>query len=441
MTHPKQSFQLDIPKNWDLIPLRYVVNGIEAGNRDASFEPTPEDSGVLSIGGEHFDNKGEWQLESPRYIPTAMYEDLQQGKIINGDTLLVKDGATIGKAAYVNSVPEGQAAVNSHVYVLKPSSRLHDKLLAYNLWSSWCQSQIKSLTRGSAQAGLPSSFSGEVLIPVPPTDDQVEIVEFLDESMQHIDALIEKKNELMGLLDEKRQVIIHRAVIAGFDGDRSLVDTELPWPNQIPSSWSLKPLRAVVDRRNEMNSPIEETRILSVVRGKGVIRYEDRGASGNKATDDLEKYQIVQDGDIVANRLNLLIGSSGIAHERGICSPEYIVLNPNEEEIHPKYISYIFVDNSFLKWLARHGKGIQDLRERVYYKDLRSEQIPVPPRKEQEKIVNRLEQELEHIDDLTDSLSSSIELLSEKREALITNAVTGQLAIDERKPEIKVSTS
>ena len=85
------------------------------------------------------------------------------------------------------------------------------------------------------------------------------------------------------------------------------------WADTLPNNWRLLPVRAVLKERKEKNSDLELNNILSVVKGIGVIRYEDKGNVGNKSSDRPEAYKIVRAQDLVLNSMNLSIGSVGIA--------------------------------------------------------------------------------------------------------------------------------
>jgi type I restriction enzyme S subunit len=148
---------------------------------------------VPSIGGEHVGNDGQPRLGTLRFIPRSYYESLTQGRICRGDILVVKDGATTGKTAFVGAdFPIDEAAVNEHVFIVRVDPGvLHPRFAFYWLFSSEGKKQVLSDFRGSAQGGITRNFVQLVKLPLPPLSEQRRIVEILDQA----DTLRRKRAE------------------------------------------------------------------------------------------------------------------------------------------------------------------------------------------------------------------------------------------------------
>ncbi|MCP1675657.1 hypothetical protein J2T57_002807 [Natronocella acetinitrilica] len=111
-------------------------------------------------------------------------------------------------------------------------------------------------------------------------------------------------------------------------------DSGVLWLGQVPAHWRVVPTRAFVeesDRRNDEGG----REYLSLVAGRGVIPYADKGDVGNKKPDDLSKCKVVESGDLVLNSMNYGIGSFGISQYTGVCSPVYIILRARPEVSFP----------------------------------------------------------------------------------------------------------
>src|SRR5574344_1654237 len=89
------------------------------------------------------------------------------------------------------------------------------------------------------------------------------------------------------------------------------------WLGEIPSHWEVKRLKACFTERNERYSRNESLGILSVMKGIGVIPYEDKGNVGNNAKEDKTQYKVARKGDLVINSMNVIIGSLGITPKDG----------------------------------------------------------------------------------------------------------------------------
>ena len=126
----------EIPKDWKIGILRDVVKSLESGNRPKGGKLQHDPNGVLSIGGENITWEGELILNDCLRFNEDFYKTLKKGKIECDDILLVKDGATIGKLAYIKEIPEGKAMVNEHVFLIKTDERKYNpKFLFYYLFS------------------------------------------------------------------------------------------------------------------------------------------------------------------------------------------------------------------------------------------------------------------------------------------------------------------
>jgi len=161
----------------------------------------------------------------------------------------------------------------------------------------------------------------------------------------------------------------------------------------------------------------------------GVIRYEDKGDIGNKKPDDLTKCKIVKKGQLVINSMNYGIGSYGMSPFDGVCSSVYIILEP-KENILKRYALRIFENTPFQKHLATFGNGILEHRAAIKWDDIKGQAIPLPCKDEQRNILKFLDHQTARIDDLIEKQQQLIELLKEKRQAVISHAVTKGLIPD-----------
>jgi len=200
--------------------------------------------------------------------------------------------------------------------------------------------------------------------------------------------------------------------------------TMVDWMGEVPAGWDIKPCRAVVQNMEEKNEGALDQNYLSLMANVGVILYEDKGDVGNKKPDDLSKCKIVKKGNLVINSMNYSIGSYGMSEYDGVCSPVYIVLDPDENVVHRRFALRIFENSPFQKYLATFGNGILAHRAAIGWDDIKGAYIPVPSKNEQLSILNFLDHETAKIDTLIDKQQQLIKLLKEKRQAVISHAVT-----------------
>ncbi|WP_156189598.1 restriction endonuclease subunit S [Acinetobacter indicus] len=214
-------------------------------------------------------------------------------------------------------------------------------------------------------------------------------------------------------------------------------DSGVEWLGEIPSHWDLQRLKVILNERNEKNDPIKSTNILSLTMHQGVIPYSEKeGSGGNKPKEDLTAYKLVYENDIVLNSMNVIVGSVGISRYFGIASLVYYMLYPrNLNQTNIRFYNYIFQAKSFQENLGRLGTGIlikksessgklNTIRMKISMEDLNNEILTIPSVEEQTQIANFLDHETAKIDHLIEKQQQLIELLKEKRQAVISHAVT-----------------
>lgn len=197
----------------------------------------------------------------------------------------------------------------------------------------------------------------------------------------------------------------------------------IEWIGNVPDGWRLERLQWHLDEIKESNSPIKTKQILSLTNKLGVIPYEEKGDQGNKSKENLEDYKVAYPDTIVANAMNILIGSVGICNFFGCVSPVYYVFKPKEGE-NINYINYVFQTPEFQKELRRYANGILEIRLRLSSSDILKRTIAIPDLSTQKHIVDTLNKKITQIDSLIGIEEKQVENLIKYKTAIITKAVT-----------------
>lgn len=187
---------------------------IESGKRPKGGST---EIGVPSLGGEQLLPNGEINWEKLRFIPEEFFDNMKKGKVKLGDVLMVKDGATTGKVAYVKDLPFEKVAVNEHVFILRSldRNRLLNKYLFYVLFSEIGQRQIRDLFHGAAQGGITQSNVKEIFIPLPPLNEQERITLYLDKIRETIESIKKLQLRTEEELEKLVQAILDRVFKGG----------------------------------------------------------------------------------------------------------------------------------------------------------------------------------------------------------------------------------
>lgn len=218
--------------------------------------------------------------------------------------------------------------------------------------------------------------------------------------------------------------------------EKEMKDTGIEWVGLIPKNWYIRPLYACLDEINKKNSPIVTMNILSLTNTDGVIPYSERGNQGNKSKENLEDYKVVYPNTIVANSMNILIGSVGLSKYEGCVSPVYYVYSA-KSQIDIRYMNYLFQTEPFQKRLRQFANGILEIRLRVSSHDILHQKVAVPDYDEQQVIADYLDETCSQINEIIEEVKASIDEYKELKQAVIFEAVTKGL---DKNVEMKEST-
>ncbi|EOC5726921.1 restriction endonuclease subunit S [Cronobacter turicensis] len=208
-------------------------------------------------------------------------------------------------------------------------------------------------------------------------------------------------------------------------------DSGVEWLGDIPGHWKTISISRLFSRVKRTGYTDKE--LLSVYRDYGVIPKSSRDDNNNKPSEDLSPYQLVQPNDLVMNKMKAWQGSIAISEYEGIVSPAYFVYQPNSylfELAHPKYVHYLLRNPIYVTQYLSRSKGIRVNQWDLDPDEFRNIELLLPSKVEQEKIYNFLDHETAKIDNLIEKQQQLIELLKEKRHAVISHAVTKGLNPD-----------
>lgn len=215
----------------------------------------------------------------------------------------------------------------------------------------------------------------------------------------------------------------------------SIKENQNNWLNNLSNKWKSEKIRNIFEERVEKNNQNNED-FLSILKDVGVVKYSEKGNSGNKTSDKIENYKMVYKGDIVINPMNVTIGSAGCSNYNGCLSSVYIVLKP-KKKINTDYYHYIFLNKEFQKHLKKISSGLMEIRESIDKVDFFSEKIPFPPLEDQNLIAEYLKKKIKKIDLLIKKITKKTELYKDKFnssiEKLITKGLQGNVKFKDSK--------
>jgi type I restriction enzyme, S subunit len=417
--YAKNSYSLDTPIKRLKFALSYERQNIHL----------EQDEQVTFCRMESIGEQGEFDTSE-----TRTFEDVSSGytRFFEGDVLVAKITPCFenGKGAIAQSLEKGIGFGTTELYVLTPGTKLAAKYLYYITVSSLFRGLGEAAMTGAAgQKRVPDDFISDFPMWLPPLETQHKIVDYLDAEIQQIDALIQEKEHMLKLLEEKRAALVSSAVTKGLNPNAPMKDSGLEWLGEVPAHWNVWRAKRLFSESDERTETGEET-LLSLRMKIGLVPHNDVSEKLIK-DDEIIGYKITRVGQIVVNRMRASIGLIAVTPQTGLVSPDYAVFQPILD-LEPDYFTQLFktrllgsVFRSLSKGLGTGSSGFL----RIYSDDFLALQIPVPPINEQREILLYLSSEEEKTNQFEVSLQKSIELLTERRSALITAAVTGQLEI------------
>ena len=301
-----------------------------------------------------------------------------------------------------------------------PGEKVNSLFLYYYLLSK----DFGVLYNGSAVPQINNGDIEPLLFPLPPLSEQRSIVSFLDAKCGMIDEWVTKKQKEVEHLQELKQRVIADAVTRGLNPHVKMKATNIPWLKEIPEHWEMRKMKYLFDERSEKNHPDEP--MLSATQSEGVIlqsKYQGRVVVVNTGFEGLK---LVKVGDFVIH-LRSFQGGIEYAHDRGIISSAYTILNPK----YPEYSAYykrLFKSSSFIDLLKICVTGIRE-GQNINYSKLKQFSIPVPPLSEQRSIVSYLDAKCSKIDKLIANITKEIDCIKEYKQRLISDVVTGQIKV------------
>ena len=276
-----------------------------------------------------------------------------------------------------------------------------------------------------------------MMFPVPPLSEQYEIAKFLNYETAKIDALIAKQQQLIALLQEKRQAVISHAVTKGLNPAAPLRDSGVEWLGMVPAHWRSSKLRwYCISIRDGTHTPPPRAegvhRLLSVrniINGHFVLRDDDRTMTPN-AFLDLQRSYTVEPGDVLLAIVGGTTGKSAVAPklENVTVQRSLAIIRPQRTELNSYFLNYWIQSNLLqgkiqeiaIKYAAQPG---------IYLDDVAGLVVPIPPITEQHEIVEFLDKRTDKLEVLITKAERAIELLQERRTALIAAAVTGKIDV------------
>lgn len=405
----------NVPSHWDVQSLRSVTS--------LKSDKNKPDLPVLSVYREY------------GVIPKDSRDDNHNATSLDTSTYkVVKPGDLV-----VNKMKawQGSMGVSVHDGIVSPAyitcttktGRVRPAYLHYLLRSSPLIGVYKSLSYGVRVGQWDMHYEDfkKIQIPLPPKDEQDRIVAFLDQKTAEINAAIVKKERLIELLQEQKNIRIHQAVLRGLNPEVSLCDSGVSWIGEIPAHWKAIPNRYIFREQNVRSLRGEETH-LSMSQRYGLVPAKELDVQTFQS-ESYDGAKLCQKGDLVQNRLKAHLAVFAVAPCDGLVSPDYSVFRLQNSENQPVYFERLFKSPNYLGEFNRRVRGIVVGFLRLYSEDFNAIPALVPPCDEQIEIVKFIEATNTDFENIRAKIDAEIVMLRELKSITVASAVTGKIKV------------
>ena len=417
--------------NWPTIPLRYVcqlspsISLDEFGENDElTFLPMDRIKNGYFI---------------PNIEPFSKYAP-SYNIFANGDILLAKVTPCFenGNIAIAKNLVGGKGFGTSEIFVIRPT-RIDSRFLFYYLQSTGFKQEGEASMTG---AGGLKRVSPDLLrqhhLPMPPNETQRLIANYLDRETARIDGLIAEKERMLALLDEKRTALISRVVTGGLDSKAPLKPSRLEWLGDIPAHWKLQRLKQLAEVRGGLTLGKKYTGQLQTYPYLRVANVQD----GYLKLDDVLTVEVPV-SEAASNRLafgDVLMNEGGDIDKLGRGCVWREEITPC---LHQNHVFAVRPHSVESEWLALWTSTLEAKRyfesrakrstnlASISGANIKELPVLLPPIDEQLAIQKFLSIRLSRFERIRSELQKSLRLLSERRTALITAAITGQIPLQE----------
>ncbi|WP_162179115.1 restriction endonuclease subunit S [Pelobacter seleniigenes] len=332
----------------------------------------------------------------------------------------------------VGHAGESGIITSAYLKLIAKSGQLNDRYL-YRLLHSYDTTKVFYGMGGGLRQSMKFEDMRRLPLLVPSIPEQEQIANFLDHETAKIDTLIDKQQQLIKLLKEKRQAVISHAVTKGLNPDVPMKDSGVEWLGEVPECWDVRRIgtlfsesgsRAV--REAELEYPILRVSIHHGISDKELDEEEMERKVFR--SEDRSLYKVVHENDLAYNMMRAWQGGFGAAKVNGLISPAYVVCKP-KAELNSSYFELVLRSPNAVTELKRFSRGITDFRLRLYWDEFKSIKVPIPPAGEIEKILQHIDKVNSKYDQISASAQKQIDLLIERRTALNSAAVAGKIDI------------
>lgn len=428
-----------VPAHWEVIPMRSVAR-LESGHTPSRQHP----EWWIDCSVPWFTLADVWQIrELGTEIITETSEKISEVGLANSSARLLPAGtvmlsrtASVGYAA-IMGVP--MATTQDFANWVCGHSLLPKFLLQF---FRAMKPEFERMKMGSTHNTIYMPDLRAFRCALPSVKEQSDIVAFLNKEIAKIDTLVAEQERLIELLQEKQQSVISNAVTRGLNPEAPERDSGIEWLGAVPAGWTVTPLRHLVHSVGQGWSPQCESYAADLNSEYGVLKV---GAVNAGVFDPSENKKLppeleppadlaIRAGDLMISRANTreLVGSAAVADADYprllLCDKLYRLRFLRSSQL-PKFIARYLATPAIRQQIELGASGASASMLNISQSVILDLPVPVPPEDEMMTVLEFCAQAAQQTSELIAQAKGAVDLLLERRAALITAAVTGQIDV------------
>jgi len=433
-----------IPEHWQSRKIKHIGK-LSAGGVNKKIE-----EGEKIFKSVHYmdvyRNSGREIGNSEDYLViSATQSQAENCTLKKGDVLFTSSSETPEDIGHAVAISENlnQTLYGYHLIRLRLDSNIEMdyRYRKYMFNNYYIRNYFSSRTQGITRYGLKYDDYKEVVVFIPPINEQNIIASLLDKKTAEIDRLIADKEKLIELLQEKRQAIISEVVTKGLNSDVKTKDSGIEWIGEMPEHWEVKKIKYLTSYIGSGKTPRGGSEVYAqegiiFIRSQNVypqgLRLDDVVFISEEIDSEMRNTRVKGD-DVLLNITGASIGRASLAPfniPKANVNQHVCIIRPVKTEILPSLLHQIICSNFIQNQIQFYQNGTS--REGLNFEQIANLIVVIPNRlEEQRMLVGYIEDKIAQIDDLIESTSCQIQKLKEYRQSLIFEAVTGKIDIRE----------
>lgn len=365
---------------------------------------------------------------------TAPRAQVRRFALRAGDVLITKDSESWTDIAVPAVVVEDLPNVlcGYHLAHIRPHPAVYGPYLARAIGAVGPRDQFRVSANGVTRFAIGTDAIATSVFAIPAVTEQRAIATFLDRETARIDALVEKKERLITLLQERRTALITRAVTKGLDPAAPMKDSGVEWLGEIPEHWEVRAFRYCC-RVTEGQVPPDAERFRDhvliapnhVESGTGRVLFTETAHEQGAISG---KYR-VDPGDVIYSKIRPALNKLCVAQGAWLCSADMYPIKTTTSELTTKYLLYFMLSDPFVRLMR--DESMRVAMPKVNRETLAACPLLLPPVSEQHAIADAIVEKTGRIDSLIHHIRAAITGLHELRTAIISAAVTGRIDVRE----------